>query len=103
MPLSCLFKRIREAIKNRRIIRLKKDLYVIPNVVDQEKLNWLILSKEEKVFKLISESKVSHTYKIKEQAELSNSEFWRAIKNLIETDRIRRIKYGTYVPNHACQ
>lgn len=93
---GAISKRINRLLKENKITRLRKNLYIFPELIDKEELEWLRLSKEEKVLKFFPKSGFVKCNNVFKKSKLSSTEFYRAINCLLKEDKIRRPKKGFY-------
>jgi len=87
--------RIDGAIRDRKLFKINRSLYTTNQTFDKRK-KWLSLSKEEKVLKIVHKYKIVDHVSLLKKSELSESQFYRAINNLLEEATIKRTRRGFF-------
>ncbi|MGD2073079.1 MAG: hypothetical protein PVG65_06285 [Candidatus Thorarchaeota archaeon] len=96
MQVDSILRRIDRLLNEGVLIRISKGVYCFPEKVSEETLEWLALDREEKILRLVSSREIINSEKLFKLSGMSDSEFYRVIKKLINEGKINRVKRGLY-------
>lgn len=96
IPDGSFLTRVRRAIRNGSLIKIRYGLYTFPEYKNDKNIRWLLLSKEEKVLKVLKNKEYLMFREIKELTNLSETQLYRAIHNLFGCGKMQKIGTGKY-------
>lgn len=93
---SIIRARMTKSIERGRIVRLDRNLYTFPENLKKINSGWLRKTKEEKVLSVIKQLEIAKHEDILKLSNLSQTQMYRAINNLLNDGKINRVKRNTY-------
>ncbi len=96
ISLTPIRARMTKSIESGRIVRLDRNLYTFPENLKKINSEWLRKTKEEKVLSVIKQLKIAKHEDILKLSNLSQTQMYRAINNLLNDGKISRVTRNIY-------